>query len=385
MNTLTIPGLPASVKNKILSRSGSPAGTIEQQLVPSWGPQDDPENPSVTEDTPERDITGNAETRHHWKAPPEETLRAKSMETLTAESIRVKHSDPMLGELAERLAGIGQLDSRDVDDVAAYVKTHLMALLSVMDHFLDGDRNNPAEEMMDGITSAFHRKASRYRSMFHRANADLADLERAWVGDEIQHARRQELEEKRDAASEISARFDLLSMVSMQVYEVVSGSEWVPPNEKRNNPVFATAGAAAAMYVTSSVAGPDAAATRRVIIMGDNESNDVDSIVKVIDAIVAKHGKEITIYTGNSKTGIEAGVRGICASRKIPHKIYAPDFKTFGKRAAFERNRTMFTEAKPHGVVIIGGSGVQADVKQIAIKLNIPVKTIQEPAARKAS
>lgn len=372
MATLTLNRPSPSVKHASAHRV---VRTIEQtitaaaQVDPDNAPSGDPNN-----------LHGIAETRHLWHAD-EVTPAGHSMEARAPEDQRIKSSDPMLGDMAERA---GYLDASCVDEVAAYARHHLTALFQVMDPFLSGDRNQAAEEMADALTSTFWRKANRFRSAFQRANADLADLARAWTGDdEIQITRRQELEDKRDEASSVEARFELLFRVAEQVHANVTGSDWQPPASKGSPQRFAEVGAAAAAYINGSVSGPAASATVRVFITGDGHTDDPAAIIATMDKLQAKHGT-MTVYTGTGK-GVEAGVRGICKSRNIACIAMAPNWDKFGKKAGFERNRAVFADAKPNGVVIIGGGGVQAHVLQMAEAAGVPAWIVQAPAARVAA
>ena len=347
--------------------------TVEQTFAGCW-PQADPDN-APSGDT--RDPHGTSETRHHW-LPEEIAPAGHSLEARPDEDQRIRHSDPMLGEMADRA---GYLDATCVDEVAAYARFHITALFQVMDPFLIGDRNQAAEEMADALTATFWRKANRFRNAFQRANADLADLQRAWTGDdEIQIAKRQELEDKRDEASSVEARFDLLFQVAEKVHATVTGGDWQPPTSSKTTQRFAEVGAAAAAYINGSVSGPAASATTRVFITGDGHESDISLIVSTMDKLQAKHSA-LTIYTGTGK-GVEAAVRGICKSRNIPCIPMAPNWDKFGKKAGFERNRAVFAEAKPTGVVVIGGGGVQAHVLQMAEAAGVKAWIVQAPTAK---
>jgi len=116
----------------------------------------------------------------------------------------------------------------------------------------------------------------------------------------------------------------------------------------------------------------------KVAISGDADFNDYALIWAKLDQVLAKYPDMVLLHGGFTK-GAELIASKWADARKVPQIAFKPDFNRYPKAAPFKRNDLMLN-CLPTGALVFGNGGIQANFRDKARKLGIPVMTFGDGA-----
>ena len=113
---------------------------------------------------------------------------------------------------------------------------------------------------------------------------------------------------------------------------------------------------------------------QRVLVCGGRDYADRRRLYAELDAL--RETVEITQIIEGEASGADSLARQWGESRGIPVRKFPANWRRYGKRAGYLRNKQMLNEGKPHLVVAFpGGKGTDGMV-MISRQAGVPVKRI---------
>lgn len=109
----------------------------------------------------------------------------------------------------------------------------------------------------------------------------------------------------------------------------------------------------------------------RIAFTGGSDCADHKAIWAALDKARARHSDMVLLH-GATPSGAERAAACWAESRGVVQVAFRPDWNKHGKAAPFKRNDRML-EARPAGLIIFSGTGIQDNLADKAKKIGIPV------------
>lgn len=109
----------------------------------------------------------------------------------------------------------------------------------------------------------------------------------------------------------------------------------------------------------------------RIAFTGGSDCADHKAIWDALDKARARHTDMVLLH-GATPSGAERAAACWAENRGVVQVAFRPDWNKHGKAAPFKRNDRML-EARPAGLIVFAGTGIQDNLADKAKKIGIPV------------
>ena len=116
-----------------------------------------------------------------------------------------------------------------------------------------------------------------------------------------------------------------------------------------------------------------------MLIAGGRDYQDVDRMIRHIEKVIEREGRNVTIIEGDAK-GADRIAGNVARQHGLVVEVYPADWDKIGKSAGFVRNKRMADRVAKHienggsGSVVLfpGGRGTD-HMRRTAIEMGLPV------------
>jgi len=270
-------------------------------------------------------------------------------------------------------------DGKKIADAVADIFDVLDFTLT--DTRLEDDRDN----LMWGAVNVFQRALYRIKKELDRNEVAQRRLQTEQDGTEVKSLELERLIEQGKTLLERESAMEIFRDVGMEAFESYTKKPWKPYAGSVVSHRHMTAALidsrdyiAAKRRADISLMAPQGT---MIVVSGGADYKDHNLVCEKLKAIVDKCPDMIVVTGGNDK-GAEFFAERWAASRKVPVIKCQPDWNKHSHAAPFKRN-DLIIDMLPRAVLVFGGNGINANLRDKARGKGITVHIYQEPKAAK--
>jgi len=109
----------------------------------------------------------------------------------------------------------------------------------------------------------------------------------------------------------------------------------------------------------------------KILVTGGRDFKDREYVDKILNEFYVKNKKDFSLVLGGAP-GVDAFAQDWACFMEVNHQVLYADWRRYGKRAGFVRNKLMAEQNPDLCVAFPGGIGTEMMIK-ICIQKNIPV------------
>lgn len=109
----------------------------------------------------------------------------------------------------------------------------------------------------------------------------------------------------------------------------------------------------------------------KILITGGRDYSNREYVDQVLNEMYIKHKNEFSLVLGGA-SGVDTFAQDWACFMKVNHHVFYADWRRYGKRAGFLRNKVMANQKPDMAVAFPGGPGTKMMIK-ICVEKNIPV------------
>jgi hypothetical protein len=241
---------------------------------------------------------------------------------------------------------------------------------------LEDTRMEPdLEDLLWNLVNLFHRAGERVERGLDDNEQLQRSLQREQDGSE---SRSVELERATQQGISLIERRDAMEFfreTAAEQFRLLLRKSWAPRTGSRVQHRTMTAALIDSRDFLDARLREKAAALipagTRILFSGGADSDAHAAIWDALDRTRARHPDMILMH-GATPTGAERAAACWAEARGVTQVAFRPDWNRHGKAAPFKRNDRML-EARPVGIILFPGTGIQDNLADKAKKLGLPV------------
>lgn len=257
------------------------------------------------------------------------------------------------------------------------IRAGLAGIVETFAGMLGDTRLEPdLDDLLWSFTNVFHRAAERVTRSLDRNEEAQRSSQREQDGSEVKSVELERLTAEGITYIERRNVLEIMRDEAADLYEAQTGSAWRPRSGSKVNHRNLTSAVidsrdflAARRRAETEILLPNGP---KIALTGGLDFNDHNLIWDKLDQIHAKY-EDMVLLHGGAKTGADLIADKWASTRNVTVVPFPPNFVKYPrKQAPFKRNDDLL-EVMPIGVVVFPGGGIQANLRDKARRLGIPV------------